>query len=78
MFAHPMYRGRVTIDQLCAAFEDTKIFKSLHNPFSLVHKLLLSPFFREIPLTHYERLDLEIMKDNYVLTEANYISQAKH
>ena len=49
-FAHPINRGRVTVDQLHKAFEDTKIFEQLRNPFSLVHKLLLSPFFREIPL----------------------------
>jgi len=46
MYAHPMHRGRVTVDQLCTAFSDSAIFTSLKNPFSLVHKLLLSPFFR--------------------------------
>ena len=52
-FAHPINRGRVTVDQLSKAFEDTKIFENLRNPFSLVHKLLLSPFFREMPLQRY-------------------------
>lgn len=49
-FAHPINRGRVTVDQLCKSFEDTEIFGDLRNPFSLVHKLLLSPFFREMQL----------------------------
>lgn len=52
-YAHPINRGRVTVDQLCKAFDDTEIFDELRNPFSLMHKLLLSPFFRELPLQHY-------------------------
>ena len=52
-FAHPINRGRVTVDQLVEAFSGTRIFDQLHNPFSLVYKLLLSPFFRDLPLSHY-------------------------
>ena len=53
MFAHPMNRGRVSIDQLMAAFADTGVFDNLRSTQTLIHKLLLSPFFKEIPLTHY-------------------------
>ena len=54
-YAHPINRGRVTVDQLYEAFADTEIFSQLRNPFSVVYKLLLSPFFRHLPLTHYEK-----------------------
>ena len=74
MFAHPVNKGRVTVDQLYKAFEDTAIFENLRNPFSLVHKLLLSPFFRELPLTHYNRVDTQIARDAYVLSDAGYAS----
>ena len=45
-FAHPINKGRVSVDQLVEAFRDVAIFAQLRNPFSVVYKLLLSPFFR--------------------------------
>ena len=54
-YAHPINKGRVTVDQLVLSFEDTSIFNSLRNPYSATHKLLLSPFFRQLPLSHYDK-----------------------
>ena len=45
-YAHPINKGRVSVDQLVEAFRDVAIFAQLRNPFSVVYKLLLSPFFR--------------------------------
>ena len=69
-FAHPVNRGRVTVDQLCTAFEDLDVFKQLRNPYSLVYKLLLSPFFRELPLSHYSKQEVPLIRDPYILSEA--------
>ena len=69
-YAHPINRGKVSVDQLYQAFNDLPIFKQLKNPFSIVYKLLLSPFFREIPLTHYQRKEEPLLKDAYILSEA--------
>ena len=55
-FAHPINKGRVSVDQLFESFSDTDIFSQLRNPFSVVYKLLLSPFFRQLGLSHYEKL----------------------
>ena len=66
-----MNKGKVTMDQLLNAFKDTDIFMQLKNPYSLVTKLLLSPFFKKLPLTHYDREDEVLMKDQYVLTDVN-------
>ena len=62
-FAHPINKGKVTLDQLFEAFRDTNAFVQLRNPYSLVTKLLLSPFFQEIPLSHYEKDDETLMHD---------------
>ena len=43
----------------------------MRNPYSLVTKLLLSPFFNQLPLTHYERDDEALLQDTYVLTDMN-------
>ena len=75
MFAHPVNRGRVTVDQLCRAFADLGTFQQLHNPFSLMHKLLLSPFFRELPLSHYKKMDQAVARDTYVLSDAGYLTR---
>ena len=77
-FAHPMNKGRVTVEQLCKAFEDTGLFEDLRNPFSLCYKILLGPFFREIPLEHYKQMDAQITRDVYVLSEAGVPSHSRH
>ena len=77
-YAHPINKGRVTVDQLFESFADTEIFSQLRNPFSVVYKLLLSPFFRTLHLTHYEKLPQEAyQKDVYVLSEANMYNNEK-
>ena len=58
-FAHPIDKGRVSVDQLFESFSDTEIFSQLRNPFSVVYKLLLSPFFRQLALSHYDKLSQE-------------------
>ena len=44
-FAHPLNQGKVSILQLRQAFAGTGIFDQLGNPKSVVHKLIVSPFF---------------------------------
>ena len=77
-FAHPINRGRVTVDQLFESFVDTGIFTQLRNPFSVVYKLTLSPFFRKLNMSHYEKLSQDAFQsDIYVLSEANNMAESK-
>ena len=55
LFAHPANYGKVNIGQLKAAFEETGIFESLDNPYSVTYKLFASPFFNEFTLTHSKK-----------------------
>ena len=51
-FAHPCNSGKLSITQLKEAFKDTDIFNALGNPRSVVHRLLVSPFFTDFQLSH--------------------------
>jgi len=53
-YAHSSNRGRVTVDQLMEAFKDTKVFTHLNNPLSVVNRVVMSPFFTNLTLTHNE------------------------
>ena len=68
-FAHPINKGRVTVDQLYESFKDTQVFSGIRNPYSVMYKLLLSPFFRQLPMSHYGRQNEELMNDIYVQSE---------
>jgi len=69
-YVHPINRGRVSVDQLTEAFHDTPIFDQLRNPYSVVYKLLFSPFFKELKLTHNARDEAEIL-DTYVMSDTH-------
>ena len=60
-YAHPINKGKVSIEQLMQAFEDKGTFEQLRNPFSVVYKLLLSPFFRNLPLKHYQKNEAALL-----------------
>lgn len=69
-FVHPINRGKVSVDQLTEAFRDTPVFSQLKNPYSVVYKLLFSPFFKEMKLSHYEKESL-IAYDTVVMSEVH-------
>ena len=54
-FAHPCNQGKVSIQQLKHSFKDTEVFVQLGNPLSVVHRLLVSPFFKDLRMTHNNR-----------------------
>ena len=68
-FAHPVNRGHVSIDQLSEAFKDAGVFTQLKNPYSILYKLLMSPFFRQLPLSHYLKQNEIVENDVYVWSE---------
>lgn len=53
------------------AFRDTEIFSQLVNPNSVVYKVLLSPFFRELKMSHYLKDKGQVL-DTYVMTNSDY------
>ena len=54
-FAHPCNGGKVSIEQLMQAFKGTHVFDALCNPKSVVYKLINSPFFKELNMTHVKK-----------------------
>lgn len=63
-FAHPEAKGQLSIEQLTEAFKGTEIFAALRNPYSPLFKLVTSPLFLRLPLSHYhghnEIIDIDI------------------
>ena len=44
--------GRISVDDLFEAFKDKGTFKHIKNPYSVVNKLVLSPFFQNFEFSH--------------------------
>ena len=72
-YAHPKNKGKINIEQLQSSFKDTKIFANLKNPQSIINKILLSPFFSNLVLSHnqltteeleYEKRQIKTKPDN--------------
>ena len=45
-------RGKISVDQLLESFKDTGVFENIKNPESVVNRLVTSPFFMNLILTH--------------------------
>ena len=54
-FAHPSNSGKVSVRQLKEAFAGTEIFDQLGNRKSIIHKLICSPFFKNLKLSHNQK-----------------------
>ena len=59
-YASPNNKGKISVDQLMESFRDTHIFENLKNPQSVVNKLVTSPFFTNLTLTHNEMTVAEL------------------
>jgi len=58
-YAHVKNRGKISAEALMEAFKDTKIFKQLDNPASVVNRVVMSPFFTDLCLSHNEPTEKE-------------------
>ena len=51
------------------SFKDTKVFVQLNNPSSVVNKIVMSPFFTNFTLTHYNTVKDEKVRSRSVTPE---------
>ena len=62
-YAYPGDRGKISPDALMEAFKETGVkFNQLKNPQSVVNKVIMSPFFCNLTLSHNE-MSLEEIKE---------------
>lgn len=54
-YAYSGNKGKITIEALQEAFKDTGTFRYLDNPNSVVHKVVLSPFFTDLTMSHNKK-----------------------
>ena len=75
-YAHPNNKGKISVEQLKESFKDTKIFTNLKNPRSTVNKMITSPFFCNLVLSH-NQLSEEEMKEEAIL-RVKYNSESRN
>lgn len=73
-YAHSANRGKITVEQLMEAFKDTKIFTQINNPQSVVNRVIMSPFFTTLTLTHNELTPEELAIEQEDKTRCRSVS----